>query len=521
MPKQRNRLFDLAKSAIAIFISRIFGLLRDAFTTHFFNVSTLDVFTASFKIPNTFRSLFAEGALNNSFVPIYCSIEDEKEKQHYLNSFFTNFFIILVLSVTLLIIFADKFIPFLVLGFSNISTQKTELTVLFTRYFFLYLFFISIVAFISAILNSYYHFFTAYFNQVYFNFTFIVVIIFALIFKRLSTYTLIYCVIISGLFQMIIMFFFLLKYKIKLRLTFDFKNKYLKESWKLFLTSLISSSTYQINILISTYFLSFFEGANTYTYIAQRLYLLPVGLFSDAFSQVFLAYFSNFKQNHEKENELYYSLNLSFFISLPIIAYFMAFGNQILKILFYHGKYTLNDISYSYKLLLFYMPGMLFVSLNKTFVSFYYSIKNIKIPVINSFISLTIFILLNIILLPFFNLYTVSLANTLALFFQTIFFIISFNKRKYIITKPIFYYFKYIVVVTILALIFMYLNKLFPFLEKVSFNLNTLKNVSCYIFLSILFAFAFIFLSIILKFNEIIYIINIFKEKLKFYKNKS
>lgn len=516
MNKKRNRLKDLFSSSVAIITSRILGLIRDAFTTHFFSVNTLDAFTAAFKIPNTFRSLFAEGSLNNSFVPIYCSIEDQKEKEDYLNSFFTNFFIILLLSVLILIILSEKFVPFLVYGFSNFSKEKTDLTIIYTKYFFIYLFFISIVSFIAAILNASFHFFTSYFNQVYFNFTFIIVILFALIFKKLNTYTLIYCVIIGGFAQITIMFLLLLKYKIRIKFKINFKNKYLKESWKLFLTSLISASAYQINILFSTFFLSFFEGANTYTYIAQRLYLLPVGLFSEAFSQVFLAYFSHSKNLTEKDDELNYSLRLSILISLPIIAYFISFGEQILKILFYHGKYTLKDIYYSNILLIFYMPGMLFVSINKIFVSYYYSQKKIKIPIINSILSIVLFIIFNIILIPILKLYAIAASNTLALIFQTLYFNILYKKKKKTIDRNyLLRLFYYIIINAILCLLFFFINKNINFLNPVKLNLESLKQLFFFITLSSLFAIFFIFLNFIIKNEEIKSIINIGFSKIK------
>ncbi|MCX8057945.1 MAG: murein biosynthesis integral membrane protein MurJ [Spirochaetes bacterium] len=518
MEKKRNRIKDLFRSSIAIIISRILGLLRDAFTTHYFSLNTLDAFTAAFKIPNTFRSLFAEGSLNNSFVPIYCSIENDKDKEEYLSSFFTNFFIILFFSVLFLIIIADKFVPFLVYGFSSFSLEKTNLTILYTRYFFIYLFFISIVSFIAAILNAGFHFFSSYFNQVYFNFTFIIIIIISLLLKKLNNYTLIYCVVISGLTQMLIMFLFLIKYKIKIKFKINFKNIYLKESWKLFLTSLISSSAYQINILFSTFFLSFFQGANTYTYIAQRLYLLPVGLFSEAFSQVFLAYFSHSKEISKKDEELNYSLRLSFFISLPIIAYFLAFSEQILKILFFHGKYTINDIYYSNYLLMFYMPGMLFVSLNKTFVSYYYSLKKIRFPVINSILSIIIFIILNIILMPFFKLYTVAISNTISLILQTSFFNIVYrtynknNKTKINIEKTISII-KYFLINLMLFILFYILNKNFKIVNPIKLNFESLKVFITFCFLSFSFFILFILSSLLIKNEEIKVILNIFLKK--------
>ena len=53
-------------------ISRILGYLRDVLIAIFLGTSFLaDAFFVAFRIPNTFRRLFAEGTFNAAFVPSY------------------------------------------------------------------------------------------------------------------------------------------------------------------------------------------------------------------------------------------------------------------------------------------------------------------------------------------------------------------------------------------------------------------------------------------------------------------
>ena len=53
-------------------ISRLLGYLRDILIAIFLGTTFLaDVFFVAFRIPNTFRRLFAEGTFNAAFVPIY------------------------------------------------------------------------------------------------------------------------------------------------------------------------------------------------------------------------------------------------------------------------------------------------------------------------------------------------------------------------------------------------------------------------------------------------------------------
>ena len=63
------------KNTIAVggltFLSRISGLLRDFFVAKYLGAGKLsDCFLVAFRIPNLFRSIFAEGAFNSAFIPM-------------------------------------------------------------------------------------------------------------------------------------------------------------------------------------------------------------------------------------------------------------------------------------------------------------------------------------------------------------------------------------------------------------------------------------------------------------------
>ncbi len=54
--------------------SRITGLLRNSLLTQLFGAGISDAFVTAFRVPNLFRELLAEGALTNSFVPVYARL---------------------------------------------------------------------------------------------------------------------------------------------------------------------------------------------------------------------------------------------------------------------------------------------------------------------------------------------------------------------------------------------------------------------------------------------------------------
>lgn len=58
--------------------SRITGLLRNSLLTQLYASGVSDAFVTAFRVPNLFRELLAEGALTNSFVPVYSRLGREE-----------------------------------------------------------------------------------------------------------------------------------------------------------------------------------------------------------------------------------------------------------------------------------------------------------------------------------------------------------------------------------------------------------------------------------------------------------
>ena len=58
--------------SIFVILSRVLGYVRDFFIAIYLGSGPLaDAFFVAFRIPNTFRRLFAEGTFNAAFVPSY------------------------------------------------------------------------------------------------------------------------------------------------------------------------------------------------------------------------------------------------------------------------------------------------------------------------------------------------------------------------------------------------------------------------------------------------------------------
>src|SRR5258705_2912121 len=130
-------------------VSRVFGFVRDVLLAAVMGTGWVaDAFFVSFRFPNLFRALFAEGAFNSAFVPLL-SKRLRAEGQESARGFAEEALAILFVGVTATVIVAEIFMPTLVRaiapGFSS-NPEKFRLAVLLTRITFPYLVCMSLVA---------------------------------------------------------------------------------------------------------------------------------------------------------------------------------------------------------------------------------------------------------------------------------------------------------------------------------------------------------------------------------------
>ncbi|OCW77355.1 virulence factor MviN, partial [Pelagibacteraceae bacterium GOM-A1] len=151
-----NLIKSTGTFSLFVILSRILGYIRDFFIAIYLGSGPIaDAFFVAFRIPNTFRRLFAEGTFNAAFVPSYTSelLSNKNKAQKFANSVF-NLLVLALLSLTILAeIFMPSFIKLIAPGFSHID-EKFKLAVDLTRITFPFLLFISLASFFSAILNS-------------------------------------------------------------------------------------------------------------------------------------------------------------------------------------------------------------------------------------------------------------------------------------------------------------------------------------------------------------------------------
>ena len=261
-------------------ISRLLGYLRDILIAIFLGTSFLaDAFFVAFRIPNTFRRLFAEGTFNAAFVPSYSSeiIKGKKKSYKFANNIFNFLLIILLTLVLILQIFMPVFVSLIAPGFLD-DESKMNLAISLTRITIPFLMLVSLSSFFSAILNSHNRFAETAAAPIILNIVLIIILLFSKYLNDNLVYYLSYGVTLAGFLQLIFLYFFVKKY-------FDFKfslkiklSKKVNIFFSKLLPSIFSSGVTQINILVGTIMASFQASAVSYLYYADRIYQINLAI---------------------------------------------------------------------------------------------------------------------------------------------------------------------------------------------------------------------------------------------------
>ncbi len=394
-------------------ISRILGYIRDILIAFFLGASIFaDAFFVAFRLPNTFRRLFAEGTFNAAFIPSYTSVKLLSRNQG--KKFADDVLSLLVLVLLFLITFVEIFTPFFVYiiapGFID-NGIKFELAVELTRITFPFLLFVSLSSFFSGILNSNNKFAAAAAAPIILNIVLIFSLIVSFYYELNYVKQLSYGVTLAGFLQLIFLTFVTLKFY-KPNFSFSLKvTTKVKIFFKKLLPSILSSGVNQINILIGTIIASFQAGAVSYLYYADRVYQINLAIAGIAVGTVSLPILSKafkLKNIAKVSNIQNKSLELSLLFSIPASFGLVIASEQIINCLFGYGSFSEKDTQLTATALKYFGYGVPAFALIKVLSNFFFARDNTKTPfyisalivIINILISVSFFSKIGFLIIP-------------------------------------------------------------------------------------------------------------------------
>jgi|TARA_Y100000389_G_scaffold11893_1_gene10843 putative peptidoglycan lipid II flippase len=421
-------------------ISRILGYLRDILIAFFLGASVFaDAFFVAFRLPNTFRRLFAEGTFNAAFIPSYTEarIKNNKNGKKFADDVLSLLILILIFIVTVVEIFTPYLVYIIAPGFIE-NDIKFNLAVELTRITFPFLLFVSLSSFFSGILNSNNKFAAAAAAPIILNIVLIASLVVSYYLGLNFVKQLSLGVTLAGILQLIFLFYATFKfYKPKLIFRLKINNK-VKFFFKKLIPSILSSGVTQINILIGTIIASFESGAVSYLYYADRVYQINLAIAGIAVGTVTLPVLSKaFKNKNLKKlsNIQNKSFELSLLLSIPASLGLILASDEIVNALFGYGSFSKEDVKLTAEALKYFGYGVPAFALVKILSNFFFARDNTKTPFYISIGMVVINVSISVSLFSKFGFIIIPIATSISTWIGVLAYIYLLNMKKSLLLK--------------------------------------------------------------------------------------
>ena len=388
-------------------ISRVLGFVRDILIAAVLGTGPVaDAFFVAFKFPNLFRRLFAEGAFNSAFVPLFAKRlegEGEASARRFAEDALSMLLTALIVFTALAQIAMPVLMYAIAPGFAD-TPDKFDMAVVFTRIAFPYLLFMSLVALLSGLLNALGRFAAAAFAPVLLNLILIATLTVAAPYFANPGLALVWGVALAGAAQFLMLMVASHRAGFDLRLRRPRLTPAVRRLIALGIPGVIAGGITQINLLIGTVIASLQDGAVSWLYYADRIYQLPLGVIGIAIGIVLLPDLSR-RLRAGDEGGAMWSQNRAFefamLLTLPAAAALVAIPGAIVATLFERGAFDAADTLATTQALAAFALGLPAFVLIKVFSPGFFAREDTRTPMVYAATGIA-----------------VNIAGSLILFFQ-------------------------------------------------------------------------------------------------------
>ena len=405
--RQKEGLNTRAAGVVAgaVMLSRVLGLARELIFAGLFGAGRgMDAFLTAFRAPNLLRDLFAEGALSTAFVTVFSqriATEGEGSAWKLASKMATLTTVFMSLLSLLGVIFAAQFIRFLAPGF---PAEKAALTIQLTQIMYPFILLVSLAALVMGMLNATNRFTIPALASSFFNIGSIAGgVAFGWWmdphFGERSLVGLAMGTLLGGLLQLGVQLPGLYKAGFRFVLDFNWRDPGVRQVLFLMLPAVIAASAVQINVMINSIFASYLgNGPISWLSYAFRLMQLPLGVFGVAVATVTLPVISKAAALGEMgrfRSTLAKAMRLAVFLTLPSAVGLIVLAQPIIALIYQRGKFVDADSLHTAEALQFYAIGLVGYSCIKVLSPAFYAINHKWTPMMVSFLSIGMNLLLN------------------------------------------------------------------------------------------------------------------------------
>jgi putative peptidoglycan lipid II flippase len=369
--------------------SRVLGFLRDMAIAALIGAGTVaDAFFVAFQFPNFFRRLFAEGAFNAAFVPLFAGTLERDGKPKAMG------FAAAALSVMLAVLLAftvaaEIAMPWVLAavapGFRD-EPAKFALAVDFARLTFPYLLFMSVVALLGGLLNSTRRFAATAAAPIMLNLVLLSAL--ALIHTGVLAhpgYALSWGVAAAGIGQFLWIALACRRAGLLPPLPRPRLTPGVRRLFRLMLPGIVGAGVYQINVVVGVVLASLLaEGSVAYLYYADRVNQLPLGVIGVAVGIALLPQLTRQLRADDQAgaaDSQNRSIEFALLLTLPAAAALIAIPGPVIATLFERGRFGPEETAATAAALAAFALGLPAYVLIKTLSPGFYAREDTATPV--------------------------------------------------------------------------------------------------------------------------------------------
>jgi len=364
-------------------LSRVFGFARDIMIAAYLGPGAVaDAFFVAFSLPNMFRRFFAEGAFNFAFVPLFAKkFQSGEGAESFARDAFWGMAALLAVFSAIAVLAMPALVFAMAAGFAQ--DTRFDMAVAFGRVAFPYIFFISLTALLSGMLNAVGRFTAAAAAPVLLNIIFVTGMVIAGAMGWPIGPTLAWSVPVAGVAQLVLLWVAVRRAGFAMRFRRPRLTPELKRLAIIAAPAVLAGGVVQINLLVGRQVASFTENAISWLNFADRLYQLPLGVVGIAVGVVLLPELSRRLAAGDPsggQNSFNRGVEFSLFLTLPSAVALAVIGGPIVEVLFGRGAWTDADTAATAMALAVYALGLPAFVMQKVLQPLYYAREDTKRP---------------------------------------------------------------------------------------------------------------------------------------------
>jgi putative peptidoglycan lipid II flippase len=406
--------------AILTLISKGFGFVREMFMANYFGTSYVtDAYVMALAIPGI---IFAGvlGSVATAYMPIYSRIAEkqgEAESNKFTSQVLNILLLVSIVAAIVGIIFSDQIVAVFASGFSG---ETAALCSFFLKVTFSYMIFTST----AGVLEAFLQYKGVFLQQIIAGYVMNIALISVIVLSGLfSKYYLAFGWLLAYIIRFIIIGILAKNRKFKYTMTLS-KDKNVTNIVTLAVPVFIGSTIGQINVFVDKTMAS---GLPEGSVAALNYGMLLIGLVTGLTISILMTilYPKLAQANSQLDNERFSDIigtgmTLIAIVAIPCSLGAMVYSNQIVQIVYERGAFDPVATAFTATAFFYYAIGLLFLSVNDLMIRAYYSMHDMRTPLMFGGFSVAINIILILILVGPMGLAGLALATSIAALCNTI-----------------------------------------------------------------------------------------------------